>query len=181
MFGLWQTAEHKEKARETKAKEEALLNAARDGKLAAVISALNDRVNIECYDSTGWTPLLKAAMCDRLEIVRFLLEKGANIEAKSTFLNTPLHYASQNNHVETVRLLLAYGANVNATNYWNHTPLMAAQEKGRVQVQELLQTAMLAKALREKRILDANSLLRQEAINVNHQEPVHMPRKAALF
>ncbi|EQC25271.1 TKL protein kinase [Saprolegnia diclina VS20] len=170
MFGLWQTPEQT-KARETKAKEEALLYAARGGNLAAVISSLNDRVNIECYDSNGWTPLHKAAMCDRLEIVRFLLEKGANIEAKSTYLDTPLHYASYNNHVEIVRLLLAYGANVNATTKWNQTPLMLAQEQGHVQVQELLQTAMLAKALREKRILDANSLLQQEAMNVNHQEP----------
>ncbi|EQC26670.1 TKL protein kinase [Saprolegnia diclina VS20] len=194
MFGLWQSetpeqtkaretkakaeakaretkAKAEAKARETKAKEEALLNAARDGNLATVISSLNDGVNIECYNINGSTPLHRAALCGRLEIVRFLLEKGAKIEAKNDYLDTPLHDASLNNKVEVVRLLLAYGANVDATNFWNQTPLVDAQEKGFVQVQEPLRTAMLAKALREKRILDANSLLRQEKIIVNHQEP----------
>ncbi|EQC26664.1 hypothetical protein SDRG_15502 [Saprolegnia diclina VS20] len=54
-------------------------------------------------------------------------------------------------------------------------PRTLAGEEGHVQVQELLrkhpETIQLVKALREKRIRDASTLLEQEKINVNHYEP----------
>ncbi len=91
-----------------------LLQAAKQGDLAAVRALLARRVPVDAADRRGLTPLMWAAAGGRIEIVQQLLDGGAVIERRAADGSTALIIASANGFTEIVRALVLKGANVAA-------------------------------------------------------------------
>ena len=75
---------------------------------------LRRRVEVNCKDSDGVTPLIEAALSDREDIVRLLLEQGADVHPKDKYGFTALGYVDgRNQHLYSeaiMRLLKRAGA-----------------------------------------------------------------------
>jgi ankyrin repeat protein len=118
-----------------------LIQAAKDGNLPAVETALSEGADVNVKNTdTGTTALWMASQNGHTEVVKLLLEKGANVNMNdTTYGTTALWIASQEGHAEVVKLLLEKGADVNAkrTNEGT-TALWIASEKGCTEVAKLL-------------------------------------------
>jgi hypothetical protein len=94
--------------------------AAKKGTLPVVEDLINEKVNIECQNSGGRTPLRLAASLGLFEVVKLLLERGAHPigPCKKCMEDehhdgahqpkSPLQEASRNGHKEVASLLLSY-------------------------------------------------------------------------
>jgi ankyrin repeat protein len=109
-------------------KDEALLSAAKKGKLDEVKSLLAEGVDVDCSDAFSCTGLFWASANNHKSIVEFLIEKGANLNAGAGVGGTPLARAAYEGHVEVVELLLTKGADVNAKDVSGGSPLDSADE-----------------------------------------------------
>ena len=118
--------------------DDELREAARNGDLIKVQTALENGANPNAKDNNGLTPLHIAARNGHVEIVKLLLEHGANPNTKNDYGWTPLHYASYRGHVEIVKLLLERSANPNTKDNNGWTPLHIAAHKGDVEIVKLL-------------------------------------------
>ena len=83
--------------------------------------------SVNCVDSTGDTPLMKAAREGNEEVVRKLILAGADLAMQSDFGHTALHYAAINNHIQCGILLVEGGASVRAKSKFSETPLDVAK------------------------------------------------------
>jgi ankyrin repeat protein len=90
--------------------DDVLLEAAMDGELIVVQTALEKGANPNAKDNIGRTPLHYAAREGHVEIVKLLLERGADPNAKDNTGLMPLHMAALRGHVDVVRVLLEHGA-----------------------------------------------------------------------
>lgn len=94
------------------ASEEALVNAAREGKMERLRAILADGTNVNAeLDEGGGTALIAASGEGHLEVVKFLLRHGADVnQSASSFSGeqTPLQAAAK--HPEIVKLLKKAGA-----------------------------------------------------------------------
>ena len=92
----------------------ALVQAAKDGNLQAVQTALANGADVDMKTTHGTTALYMASSHGHREVVKLLLEKGADVNVKTTTNGlTALFIASQNGHTEVVNLLIEKGADVN--------------------------------------------------------------------
>lgn len=82
--------------------DDVLLEAAMDGELIVVQTALEKGANPNAKDNIGWTPLHFAALRGHVEIVKLLLERGAVPWIADNGGQIPLDYANDS----TVRSLL---------------------------------------------------------------------------
>ena len=103
-----------------------LIQAAKDGNLSAVQTALANGADINAKDNDGWTPLFFAADAGHKGLVELLLASKAEVNAKSNAGNTPLHKAAHNGHKDVTELLLANKADINAKDEDGSTPLHEA-------------------------------------------------------
>uniref|UniRef100_A0A8C4IVA3 Ankyrin repeat and sterile alpha motif domain-containing protein 1B n=1 Tax=Dicentrarchus labrax TaxID=13489 RepID=A0A8C4IVA3_DICLA len=146
-------------------KEQELLEAARTGNVAVVEKLLSGKkgilgsgsgsiplpnllsmwkgLNVNCTDSTGYTPLHHASLNGHREVVLKLLqfEASTNIaDSKGCF---PLHLAAWRGDVDIVRILMHHGPShcrVNQQNHERETALHCAAQYGHTEVvSELLQ------------------------------------------
>ena len=120
-----------------------LLEAAKNGDLIKVQTALENGANPNAKNNAGQTPLhyaasLFAAQEGRVEIVKLLLKRGADPNAKNKHGKTPLHYAVTVGDVNVVRVLLEHGANPNVKDDNSMTPLHYAARDGHVDVVRVL-------------------------------------------
>ncbi len=83
----------------------ALLEAAKDGNIAAVKQAITDGANVNTKDADAWTPLFFATGLRHKELVALLIAKGADVNAKDKFGETPIGWAD----AETDELLRKHG------------------------------------------------------------------------
>jgi len=83
-----------------------LCNAALDGRLQAVLSALRNGANVNALDQEKRSALMLAAFNGHAEVVRVLIEKGANVHTTDSMGRNALMYASSGPSPDTVRLLL---------------------------------------------------------------------------
>ena len=118
--------------------DQALFDAAAEGRLEEIRSLLDRGANINAVDSDNNTPLHWASGNGHHQCIELLLDRGANIDAVDSDNNTPLHWASINGHHQCVELLLDRGANINAVTTDNYTPLHYASIKAQQQCIELL-------------------------------------------
>uniref|UniRef100_A0A671L9H1 Ankyrin repeat and sterile alpha motif domain containing 1A n=1 Tax=Sinocyclocheilus anshuiensis TaxID=1608454 RepID=A0A671L9H1_9TELE len=143
-------------------KEQELLEAARTGNLAAVEKLLSGKrpsagsrsgsfpspkmiiwrgPNVNCVDSTGYTPLHHAALNGHSEVVEVLLRNEALTNIADNKGCYPLHLAAWKGDQRIVKLLIHQGPShpkLNEQNNDNETPLHCAAQYGHTQVVQLL-------------------------------------------
>uniref|UniRef100_A0A672J3W8 Ankyrin repeat and sterile alpha motif domain containing 1A n=1 Tax=Salarias fasciatus TaxID=181472 RepID=A0A672J3W8_SALFA len=143
-------------------KEQELLEAARTGNLAAVEKLLSGKrhggygatshplssllsiwrgPNVNCVDSTGYTPLHHAALNGHSDVVEALLRNEALTNIADNKGCYPLHLAAWKGDEHIVKLLIHQGPShpkLNEQNNDNETPLHCAAQYGHSQVVRLL-------------------------------------------
>ena len=87
-------------------------------------------VDLDVFDTEGWTPLHYAAWNGMSDSVSLLIRAGADVatrtgESRNT---TALHYAAGMGHIECVRILLNAGADAKVTDAEGWTPMRVAEE-----------------------------------------------------
>ena len=123
---------------------DALLTAAQNGEVAAVVDILNPTkhqdliADINCTGLDDWNALHFAASEGFTEVARALLDREINVDARSSLERTPLHLACIRGHVEIVTIVLEYGAELNAVDFDLNTPVHFASEFGHIRVLEAL-------------------------------------------
>uniref|UniRef100_A0A8C7JVA8 Ankyrin repeat and sterile alpha motif domain containing 1A n=1 Tax=Oncorhynchus kisutch TaxID=8019 RepID=A0A8C7JVA8_ONCKI len=97
--------------------------------------------NVNCVDSTGYTPLHHAALNGHSEVVESLLRNEALTNIADNKGCYPLHLAAWKGDQRIVRLLIHQGPShpkLNEQNNDNETPLHCAAQYGHTQVVRLL-------------------------------------------
>jgi len=92
--------------------DEALIAAAREGKLEEIRSLLDRGANINAGGADNNTPLHDASANGHHQCVELLLDRNANVNAVNTDNYTPLHYASASLYEshQCIELLIDRGA-----------------------------------------------------------------------
>uniref|UniRef100_A0A8C3VCQ7 Ankyrin repeat and sterile alpha motif domain containing 1A n=1 Tax=Catharus ustulatus TaxID=91951 RepID=A0A8C3VCQ7_CATUS len=136
-------------------KEQELLEAARTGNLPAVEKLLSGNVcpvwflscsiwrgpNVNCVDSTGYTPLHHAALNGHKDVVEVLLRNDALTNVADCKGCYPLHLAAWKGDADIVKLLIHQGPShtkVNEQNNDNETALHCAAQHGHTEVVKVL-------------------------------------------
>ena len=117
-----------------------LVDAARDGDIAAVRALLAQGADVDAAEADGTSALHWASYRDDVETVGLLLDAGADVDVTNDLGATPLWTAGQNGSAAMVRRLLAAGANPDLAFLAGETPLMVAARSGAPDVVELLLT-----------------------------------------
>jgi hypothetical protein len=102
---------------------ESWFEAAQNGDVAAMDASIEQRVNIDATDASGFTALMIAARAGRYAAVERLIARGADMEVRSRASGTALMQAALHGHEDIVDLLLAHGADVNACTDQGQTAL----------------------------------------------------------
>ena len=118
-----------------------LFVAARAGDLGKVRKLVKSgKCDINCTDSSGWTPLHHA--CNRGSfyfVEKLIAEFKTDINCADSNGQTPLHHACREGHYDKVRLLIvAFKANINCADSSGWTPLHHACCKGNLGVPRLV-------------------------------------------
>lgn len=122
---------------------QALLDAARSGDLAALETALADGATPDACDEAGETALMLAAQHGHTALVKRLIVAGVDVNAASPQGWTALARAAYNGetgrgYADVVEVLADAGANLDARIFFGITPLMLAAGGGDASVVELL-------------------------------------------
>jgi FOG: Ankyrin repeat len=118
-----------------------LLEAAQNGNVNYVRSALNHGADVNARNTKGLTALMMASERGNVEVVKLLLDKGADVNAKGNNGSNALIMASAKGSAEVVKLLLDKGADVNAksaTKDLEYTALMSALMINNIDIVRLL-------------------------------------------
>lgn len=119
--------------------DQALRDAALEGRMDSMKTAINDGARIDAQDAEGRTALMYAAFNGHTECGRWLLDRGAAVNERETLGRTALMFASTGPFSETVQLLLESGSNPHdADQYEGWTALMFAAGEGQLKVVQVL-------------------------------------------
>uniref|UniRef100_A0A3Q2XNQ3 Ankyrin repeat and sterile alpha motif domain containing 1B n=1 Tax=Hippocampus comes TaxID=109280 RepID=A0A3Q2XNQ3_HIPCM len=177
-------------------KERELLEAARTGNVAVVEKLLSGKrgllgsgpgsiplpnllsmwkgLNVNCTDSSGYTPLHHAALNGHREVVLKLLQFEASANVADSKGCVPLHLAAWRGDVDIVRILIRHGPSrcqVNQQNHERETALHCAAQYGHLEVVSVLLQELTDPTMRNSRQetpLDLACLLFRV-----HSAPVH--------
>ncbi len=92
------------------AEERKILQAARDGDLAAVTMLVEQGVSVDAENQNGLTPLMFAARFRHAPVVAYLIEQGADVNRKAKNGLTAMRIARENGDQAIIDLLSAGGA-----------------------------------------------------------------------
>jgi ankyrin repeat protein len=113
--------------------------AAYDGNLEAVRSAVERGADVNARGKGGFSALLAAARNGHLDVVKYLVERGADINKRDNQRNkTPLLAASFDGHYDIVKYLVDKGADLNAQGVNGWTPLHDAAYIGNFEIVKYL-------------------------------------------
>src|SRR5581483_8858540 len=107
-----------------------LFQALEDGNDAALRAILDEGINLELTNGSGWTPLMVAAFMGRERQAALLIEAGARINSRDRRGYCPLHWAAVRGYDSVVELLLRRGARANQRSDKGITPLLQAASLG---------------------------------------------------
>lgn len=116
---------------------------------------INQGVNVNASDSTGYTPIIFAVQTGDVDLINILIQNGANLNCKDSLnQNTPLHFVlstwpfpyiensndSEINRIryEVTNLLIRYGAYINVANKYGMSPLHLSVLIDNIQITNLL-------------------------------------------
>ena len=119
-------------------RETALLEAARNGDLAAVQAQLAGGTETDARDTESNTPLM---LTRDPEIARRLIAAGADVNARNQQASTPLIEAAKNGAAEVARLLVQHGADLEARDNEQRTALDWAVQSDQKEIASLLRDA----------------------------------------
>ena len=111
-----------------------LIEAVKNGDIAAVRSLLEQHVDVNATQPDGATALAWAAERDDLETADLLIQSGANVNLANENGATPLWLAATMASSRMTEKLLGSGANPNAALVSGETALMAAASTGNIDV-----------------------------------------------
>jgi hypothetical protein len=112
-------------------------------KLAALIDRfLSDGEDVNCADSTGFTPLHGASYSGKVEVVKQLVDRGARVNVLDSNGNSPLFLAAKNNQLEISKILLDHGASASVENRKGQSPLKIAVLNHNTAVSDLLRARL---------------------------------------
>ena len=119
--------------------EDALMAAARTGKVDAIKELLDHGVDVNAKESLrGQTALMGAVLENHLDAAKYLLERGADINSYTRAIPTAkggmtaLLYAAREGYQEMAELLLDRGADIKASSANRTSPLLIAILNGHV-------------------------------------------------
>lgn len=116
-----------------------LHNAARNGDLITLTSAIASGTNLDVRDKHARTPLMLAAWANHINCVKILAAGGAQINLGAQDDVTPLLFAVQKGHAGIVTWLLDNGARVNNKNgRTGMTALAIAAQQNNEQLVDIL-------------------------------------------
>ena len=104
----------------------------------AVLSLLNDNVNVNAPQSDGATALHWAAYLEDTETTALLIRAGAKADTPNNYGVTPLTLAAENGNAGIIQQLVKAGANPNGAVRSNEMMLMIAARAGRVEAVKTL-------------------------------------------
>ncbi|CAO2611805.1 POTE ankyrin domain family member A [Lemmus lemmus] len=108
------------------------------GRLPVVNILLKNNCEVDAFDQSHTTPLMKSVQCWKQKCAVVLLEHGADPNVQDSSGNNALHYAVYNGHEDMAALLLEYHAHIEQKNKDGFTPLLLALREKRVEVAEFL-------------------------------------------
>uniref|UniRef100_A0A3B4E3E4 Ankyrin repeat and sterile alpha motif domain-containing protein 1B n=1 Tax=Pygocentrus nattereri TaxID=42514 RepID=A0A3B4E3E4_PYGNA len=157
-------------------KEQELLEAARTGNVAVVEKLLSGKkgllgsgsgsiqlpgllsmwrgLNVNCADSSGYTPLHHAALNGHRDVVLKLLQFEASTNVADSKGCFPLHLAAWRGDVDIVRILIHHGPShcrVNEQNHEKETALHCAAQYGHSEVVSVLLQELTDPSMRNSR------------------------------
>ncbi|MFA5513907.1 MAG: ankyrin repeat domain-containing protein [Sphaerochaetaceae bacterium] len=100
-----------------------------------IIELLDKGADVNCSDTYGLTPLMRAALFNSsAKVLKALIDRGADVyEREPQYKSTPLQLAANHNSSPAViSTLVAGGSDVNDVNYLGETALIMAVNSGNV-------------------------------------------------
>eukprot|EP00049_Salpingoeca_infusionum_P015690 m.307121 g.307121 ORF g.307121 m.307121 type:complete len:2248 (-) comp15932_c0_seq1:1557-8300(-) len=128
-------------------KNQALLNAAADGKIELVQSLLERGFDATQADDKGWTPLHRAGIHGYDKIGSMLLCHGASPNVTKWDGWSPLHLACHNDHPTVARMMMEMGADLSLKNKDGKTALDIAEDDEHERIITLLKSDVFAEIL----------------------------------
>ena len=117
--------------------KDALITAAREGRLNEVKRCLASKIDVNCKDSGGRTPLLWACYYGQLAVAQYLVQQGGDVFRATTDGYTPLSSAAERGHLGIVQFLVQHNVDVNSMVH-DKTPLLHAAERGHLGMTKFL-------------------------------------------
>ena len=119
-------------------KEDLLYRACSNGDMRTVEGLIAAGCNINCMDSSGDTPIIKATREGHEKVVKKLILAGANLAVRNESVDTALHYAATCNHIQCGILLCEGGASAKTKNQFSETAMDVATTDFREAVEQAL-------------------------------------------
>jgi uncharacterized protein len=112
-----------------------LLQAAHQGSVSLIQTALADGANVNCRGTNGLSPLLQVLSgtsapvdASRRQCVAVLLDRGAEVNTKDNDARTALIYATRAGDLATAQMLVEAGAYIPARDRFYKTALLYAAD-----------------------------------------------------
>ncbi|MHA1301624.1 MAG: ankyrin repeat domain-containing protein, partial [Candidatus Helarchaeota archaeon] len=116
-----------------------LIEAARNGDLKAVKTALKKGEDVNKKNYNNETALIKAAYHGHLDVVEFLIKKGADVKLQDSRGNTALLHAAWSGHFSVVKFLIENHKDLlKIRNNLGWTALMQASLEGHTEVAKIV-------------------------------------------
>lgn len=107
-----------------------LVELAKNDDAEAIITLLQDSIDVNIAKADGTTALHWATLRDNIEIIGALIDSEADPNLANDYGVTPLWLACTNRSYDALRILLESGANPNAALWSGETPLMNCSRTG---------------------------------------------------
>ncbi len=115
-----------------------LVDAVKAGDEAAVLSLLDQHVNVNAPEPDGTTALHWAVRHDEPDLANRLIRAGADVKAANRYGIAPLYLGCLNGNVAIIESLLKAGADAKATALEGETALMTVARTGNVEAAKIL-------------------------------------------